>query len=52
MAIDLIINVRFWLESLEELVSSNDAVLKEKEQQARHLEDKGQQLQNEVRSRS
>lgn len=33
-------------------MSSNDAVLKEKEQQARHLEDKGQQLQKEVRSRS
>lgn len=36
--------------SLEELVSSNDVMLKEKEQQARHLEDKEKQLQEEVRS--
>lgn len=52
MAIDLLIDIWFWLGSLEELVSSNDAVLKEKERQARHLEDKEQQLQKEVRSHS
>lgn len=39
-----------FLGSLEELVSSNEAVLKEKEQQARRLEDKEQELQKEVRS--
>lgn len=30
-------------------MSSNEAVLKEKEQHARHLEDKEQELQKEVR---
>lgn len=36
--------------ALEELVSTHKAVLQEKEQQALHLEEKEQQLQQEVTS--
>lgn len=38
------------LGALEELVSSHKAMLQEKEQQALHLEEKEQQLQQEVSS--
>lgn len=34
--------------SLEEVISSNKALLQEKEQQALHLQEKEQQLQQEV----
>lgn len=43
-------DLKFCLGALEELVSSHKAVLMEKEQQALHLEEKEQQLQQEVRS--